>query len=46
MGSGTYTMTFGLLSDVAERWDISMGEAEIFLERAGYFAWVGVGDDA
>ncbi len=44
---GSSSVEAGAMWEVSRRWDISMGEAEIFLGRVGYFdrAMVGDGDE-
>ena len=37
MSDEEFAYTFDAILDVAERWDIKEEEAEVFLERVGYF---------
>ncbi|WP_226041208.1 hypothetical protein [Natrinema sp. DC36] len=37
MSDEEYAYTFDPMHDLAERWDITMDDAEVFLERVGYF---------
>lgn len=37
MSDEEYEYTFDPMFDLVERWGITMDEAEVFLERVGYF---------